>query len=157
MNNKESYIDQILKDVLTLYCSVLETLNKETFHNFLYMTINGDDTIDYIAVNANLSKGEQGIVVYIFTNVRLIKIDIGKPNKIQSSIFILDYIINMERELLDDDIIQLKVSFKTSSFGLRYPTSYTKPSDFFSHYIAQEQKGYKWLNTNNSSMKLKKI
>ena len=141
MQNKESYIDEILQDVSTLESSVLETLNNKTLRDFVKMTINGDNPISHISINANLSNGEQGIVLYILTNVRLIKIDIGNHNKIQSSSFILDSIINMERELLDDDRIQIKVSFQNSSFGLRYPTSDTKTSDFFQSLDRSRAKG----------------
>ncbi len=78
-----------------------------------------------------MSNDEEGIVVYILTNVRLIKMDIGIKSAIQSSSFILDSIINIERKLLDADRMQVRILFLNDAFGLRYPVSDIKASNFF--------------------------
>ncbi len=130
MESKESYIKQILKDILEVGGELLKTQDQDKLRNFVTITINGDVPANHLAINTNLSNGKEGVVIYILTNKRLIKIDIG--DKIQSSSFILDSIINIERELLDDDRIQIKILFPNDSFGLRYPATDTQASKLFS-------------------------
>lgn len=139
MESKESYIKQILKDILEVGRELLKTQNQDKLRNFVTITINGDVPVNHLVINTNLSNGKEGVVIYILTNKRLIKIDIG--DKIQSSSFILDSIINIERELLDDDRIQIKILFPNDSFGLRYPATDTQASNFFQSLDQSRVKG----------------
>lgn len=139
MENKKNYIEQILKDIWEIGGKLPKTQNQDKLRHFVTITINGDAPVNHLAINTNLSNGKEGVVVYILTNKRLIKIDIG--DKIQSSSFILDSIINIERELLDDDRIQIKILFSNDSFGLRYPATDTQASNFFQSLDQSRVKG----------------
>jgi hypothetical protein len=139
MESKESYIKQILKDIWRVGGELLKTQDQDKLRNFVTITINGDVPANHLAINTNLSNGKEGVVIYILTNKRLIKVDIG--DKIQSSSFILDSIINIERELLDDDRIQIKILFPNDSFGLRYPATDTQASKFFQSLDQSRVKG----------------
>jgi len=129
MQNKEEYIRKILDEIFDK-CNEVSSQREKLF-NFIKLTVNGDSPTDYLIINANLSNDEEGIVVYILTNVRLIKMDIGIKSAIQSSSFILDSIINIERKLLDADRMQVRILFPNDAFGLRYPVSDIKASNFF--------------------------
>ena len=139
MESKESYIKQILKDIWEVGGELLKTQDQDKLRNFVTITINGDVPANHLVINTNLSNGKEGVVIYILTNKRLIKIDMG--DKIQSSSFILDSIINIERELLDDDRIQIKILFPNDSFGLRYPATDTQASNFFQSLDQSRVKG----------------
>ena len=130
MSNKEAYIHTILKDIFALD-SPVETSREEQLHDFIKSTINGDDPKEFFVINANLDNGIEGVVIYILTNARLIKIDIGIKGEAQSSSFIFDSIINIKRKLLSDDRTEVEVLFQNGSFGLRYPKMDTKISNFF--------------------------
>jgi len=128
---KESYIDKILQDIFNLNKPSIEDSRKVELHDFIKMTINGDSPKEYFAINANLDNGDEGAVVYILTNTRLIKVDIGINGEVQSSSFIFDSIINIKRKLLSDGRAEIEVLFQNGSFGLRYQNSDKKISDFF--------------------------
>ena len=69
-------------------------------------------------------------VLYIITDLRLIKLDI-EPNEIKSSNFGFDSIISVERKLIDGNQAQVRIILQNDSFGLRYPNNEHRITEFF--------------------------
>ncbi len=131
MQDKEVYINKILQDIFSLNSPAIEKLAENKLLGFIKLTINGDTLKEYFAINANLVNGEEGVVVYIITDTRLIKIDISTKGEAESSSFLLSSIINIQRKLLDNERAETQILFQNDSFGLRYQSSDTKVSNFF--------------------------
>ena len=131
MQDKEVYINKILQDIFSLNSPAIDKLAENKLLNFIKSTINGDIPKEYFTINANLVNGEEGAVVYIITDTRLIKIDISIKGEAESSSFLLSSIINIQRKLLDNERAETQILFQNNSFGLRYQSSDIKVSNFF--------------------------
>src|SRR5215467_13435441 len=75
---------------------------KQEIKEFTTITINGDTITKYLVINANIKPRMPGALLYILTNVRLIKIEIGKEAGINSSSFFLSTMTSIERKLLGE-------------------------------------------------------
>jgi hypothetical protein len=128
-NNKE-YLDEILAEIFKLKGNKIEDIRRQQISDFFESIVNGDITQAYLVVNANLKENVQGVISYILTNRRLIKIDIDKA-EVESATFPLDTIIGIERKLVDDTRSEIKLSFQNGSFGLRYPPTNKNITEFF--------------------------
>jgi hypothetical protein len=126
---KEEKLNEIIDDIFLLNSPKIDDSRKKQISEFIKGAVNGDNPIDRLVLNANLDENIQGVIAYILTNLRLIKIDISS-NDIQSKSFPLSTIIGIERKLVDG-IAQFSVSFQNGSFGLRYSPSEHKITDFF--------------------------
>lgn len=98
---------------------------------FIQTTINGDETKAYLAINAYLKPKNLGVLLYILTNVRLIKIEIGENEGINSSSFFLSKMISIDRKLIGKDISSIDIIFQNTSVGLRYSVFRKEITDFF--------------------------
>lgn len=127
--NKDT-VDQIVQEICDLKNPIITEARREQLRGFIDTTINGDEAKAHLVINATLSEHKPGALVYVLTNVRLIKIDIGEV-EIQSSSYPLDTVIGVERTLIDGDRAAVKVSFQNGSFGLRYASSNQKIKEFF--------------------------
>lgn len=128
--SNETQINQIIDEIFRLDSPKINEARRQQIRGFVESTINGDTAQAYLAINASLEKDKKGAIVYVLTNVRLIKIDIDE-NEIQSSSFPLDTIIGIERKLVDGDRAQVGVSFQNGYFGLRYSADNKKITEFF--------------------------
>ena len=130
MSTNKDTVDQIVREIYDLKSPIINEARREQLRGFIDTTINGDNAKAYLIITATLSEKKPGILVYVLTNVRLIKIDIGEI-EFQSSSYPLNTIIGVERTLIDDDRAAVKVSFQNGSFGLRYASSNQKIKEFF--------------------------
>lgn len=73
---------------------------------------------------------EENAVIYILTNLRVIKIDIDNT-KVSSSSFILNAITIQTEKSLGEQRMLTRVIFQNSAIGLSYPSDDKKALDFF--------------------------
>ena len=127
--NKEQQLKDIVADVFEVETPP-DISRQDQITDFVTTAVNGDDPIDHLALNAMLSANVRGVILYILTNFRLIKIDIGKT-EILSSSYHLAAMIGAERKYIDSDLIQFSISFPNGSFGLKYSPTDKKITAFF--------------------------
>lgn len=127
---KKSYLNAILEEIFSLDNPSISQERKGQIYDFVKLTINGDMPKAHLSINANLGNNNRGVIVYILTNIRFIKIDID-TKEIQSFSFSLDTMISVDRKLIDGDRAEINISFQKDSFGLRYAPSDKKIIDFF--------------------------
>ena len=77
---------------------------------------------------ANLKPKTPGILLYVLTNVRLIKIEI--PN-INSTSYFLNTMTNIDRKLIENNRLSINIIFHNTSVGLTYPIENKKITEFF--------------------------
>lgn len=130
MNSKEETLNTITDDILKLDTPIMGEARKKQINNFIISTVNGDTPTAHLIISANLGDNNRGIIIYILTNIRLIKIDID-TSEVKSVSFPLDTMIGIERKLIDGDLTQFSIAFQNSTFGLRYSQDDQKITDFF--------------------------
>jgi hypothetical protein len=130
--SKENFLNEIMSEIIGLDTSKLEEERKKQIHRFIDSTVNGDDIQAHLTISANLDETKKGIIVYILTNARFIKVDIDiHAEEISSSIFPLDTITGIERKLLEGGKAQVKIAFPNNSFGLIYRANNEAITKFF--------------------------
>lgn len=129
MTKKQEKLTEIIEDIFKLNTSIDNTREKQ-INDFIFSAVNGDNPISHLVIDANLGNNNKGIIAYILTNLRLIKIDIGEK-EIESTSFPLSTIIGIERKLIEDNRAQFSIAFQNGSFGLRYSQDNKKINDFF--------------------------
>ncbi len=130
MTSKEENLKAIFDDIYKLNNPIIDDPRKQQINNFIISAINGDNPTSHLIINANLGENNRGAIIYILTDLRLIKIDIG-ANEIKSGSFPLNTLIGIERKLIDNDLAQFTVAFQNGTFGLRYSQDDQKITDFF--------------------------
>ncbi len=140
-SNKQKEIRSIMEDISKLDNPKIDQSKIPQLTDFVTTTINGDEPIVHLVLNINLDHQRRGIITYILTNLRLIKIDIDpNKNEIESNSFPLNTIIGIERKLIDNDKTQFAIAFQNGSIGLKYSLADTKITEFFQK-IDQQPKG----------------
>ncbi len=126
----------LLKDVFEMAFKGYTT-SHHSFEEFLSNTINGDEVKNYIVFDAKNQIKEDVIILYILTNLRLIKVVI-KGQAYQSYATFLNQIIGgVNRTVKKDspesqEIVSLFINFKGGNFGLTYTIQDNKAiTDFF--------------------------
>ena len=76
-----------------------------------------------------LQTKQLGVVLYVLTNTRLIKIEINDHTN--SSSFFLNTITSIERKIINKESISIDIMFQNSSLGLSYPIKNKKITSFF--------------------------
>lgn len=120
-------------------------INEDGHHkicDFISTTINGDLLQEYLVINAAIKKDKKGALVYVLTDLRLIKIEIDSDaQEIKSSSFPLDTITSVERTLIDGDKAQVVISFQNDSLGLKFSQNDKKITEFFQKVDQSRAKG----------------
>lgn len=129
MNNKEMMINEIVNEVFKVETPP-SLLQKNQINDFVITAINGDEPRAHLVLNAILSENNTGVILYILTNFRLIKIDISNSDILSNS-FHLTALIGAERKFINPDLIQFSLTFPNGSFGLKYSPTDKKITDFF--------------------------
>lgn len=145
MSEKEKTIKKITNEIFNSDFA-LDSKRKSQVSDFVYLTVNGDLPISHLTIEANLSKDKSGLLVYILTNIRLIKIDIDNQET-KSASFFLDKLIGSEYILLDDGKAEVSISFEKCSFGLRYPSQNKEITDFFHKIEKLRMQGLYYSNS----------
>jgi hypothetical protein len=129
--------DQKISDIKSLVQRI-NALEKEVgkidfakLEQFISTTINGDDFVnaDSLVIPAQISKDKSGILVYIITSAKLVKIQIDNEGFKSSSTY-LNQVSSVERSLTEGRAA-VEIKFGQDSFGLRYSPKHTEISDFF--------------------------
>lgn len=126
--NRKS-IDKIIDNLYALSSPKIEDSRKDKIKAFITSTINGDISKAYAVTKANLSKDRKGILIYVLTDCRVIKIEIDS-NKEKSQSYQLSKIISISRES-DGDRAKVQVYFENDTFGLWYNQKEEKITKFF--------------------------
>ena len=136
-NEAKIDLESILQEILTLGKTV-GALDKEKIQQFLTKEINGDTLKEYLVISATLGKDRSGLLVYILTSAKIIKIEIDKEEVQSYSTYLKEVIgVNRTTSLLhsiateSSNDAKVVVEFPQGSFGLRYPASSTKIDSFF--------------------------
>ncbi|MGD0168513.1 MAG: hypothetical protein ABSE54_02195 [Smithella sp.] len=115
-------INPILEEILISGKTVGIIDDKENIQRFITKEINGDDLIAYLVIGANLSKDRDGVLVYLLTSAKIVKIEIDKE-QVQSFSSYLKEVTGVNRTLLNNpsgNSARIVVEFLQGSFGLRY-------------------------------------
>lgn len=108
-------------------------IDKVSFEPFIKSLVNGDDFMGSLVILANLAGGKKGILVYILTNVKLIKVTISGA-EIYSATAYLNQIIGVEKSFKEENKekrAQISVEFPQGRFGLGYPADDAETDSFF--------------------------
>ena len=109
----------------------IENNRDEEIKEFIKTTINGDSIDTHLTINAYLKHKILGVILYILTSVRLIKIEIEKEDGISSTSFFLSTMTSIDRKMINKDTFSIDIVFQTTSLGLRYDINNKKITDFF--------------------------
>ena len=125
---------ELLTQVDKLQQSSRLNLNMPSFSEFLQKNINGDNLIDGLALNALLSKDRNGLLVYLLTTTKIIKIEIDKQG-FQAFSNYLSQVIGINRGIISKpdggNNSQITVELTQGSFGLRYSQDDKEIDSFF--------------------------
>lgn len=127
---KKEKIIAIIDDIFKLDSPKIDESRKNQVSDFIMSAVNGDNLAAHLVLNANLSENNKGAIIFILTNLRLIKIDIANK-EIQSSSFFLNTLIGIDRKLIDGERSEFSIAFQNGSFGLRYSQDNQNITDFF--------------------------
>ncbi len=131
MADKKQIINAIIDEIFNLSEPKIDPSRKLLITDFINSAINGDDPNSYLVINANLGENNQGAIIYILTNSRIIKIDID-AKEVKSTSFYLETIAGVERQLLDNDTSRFLIRFQNGlSMGLKYDSTNHRISEFF--------------------------
>ncbi len=126
-------VEKIIDAVFDLDMSFIVNKDdiKPQIEEFIRVAVNGDTIKTYLPIKANLQPQKLGILLYVLTNVRLIKFEIDKDGKINSSSFFLKTMTNIERKSIDKDNVSVDIVFQNAVVGLRYAIANKKITEFF--------------------------
>ena len=130
MTKKKETLDAIVAEVFQLDSPKIDQTRQEKISEFITSAVNGDTPNTHLVINASVDGDNEGAIIYILTDLRLIKIDIA-PKEIKSSSFRLNALVGVDRKLIDNDKIEFSINFQTGSFGLRYSQDLKHITDFF--------------------------
>lgn len=135
-----------MNDTQTKINSLLELIEKnkgqcifdsEKLRSFIVSAVNGDPLIESLMLNATLSKDREGLLIYILTSSKIVKIEIDNQGFNSMSNY-LSQVVGINRGLIKDEngnsFSKLKIEFSQGSFGLNYPEGTTKIDSFFSKF-----------------------
>lgn len=128
--SNEAFLAQIKGEIAKILAPRISDKRQDEIQGLLKTTVNGDAIVSYLVIDATLGKdNKKGIIVYVLTNIRLIKLDTDEKET-QSVSYPLSTLIGIERKLVDGRA-EVQVSFQNSSFGLRYSANNQNIVKFF--------------------------
>lgn len=128
-------IDEVLKQIFDLDHPKINENRREIVGDFVKTTVNGDTIQAYLVMNADLREKEEGALVYILTNKRLIKVTIGKDAESAASLP-LNKIIGIEnKQTTSNGKANVEVVFQNNVWGLEYSIKNKKITEFFQKLI----------------------
>ena len=131
------------QDVNTLLAHVLEvartvplSVTRVQLASFFRSAVNGDRLIDSLSFATTLSEGQAGILLYVLTSAKLIKVEIDAKG-LRSSDAYLVHLVGITRSVFTDadgePYTKIGVEFiQGGGFGLRYSTHDSDVTEFFS-------------------------
>ena len=129
MSLKKGAIDKIVNNIFNLDNPKIDESRRQLITDFVVGSVNGDELISDLVINANLDDNNKGVIAYVLTNLRLVKIDIHLK-EIQVSSFFLNTMIGIERKVIEG-YEQFSIAFQNGTFGLRYSLKDQNITRFF--------------------------
>lgn len=126
----ETMLNKILNEIFELNNPSIDKTRRPQISEFIKSTTNGDVPADYLVINCILRKNRNGALVYILTDLRLLKIEIDEKN-ISSSSPSLGSIINIDKKLQENNRAHIAIDFQNDHFGLSYAANNQIINDFF--------------------------
>ncbi len=124
-------LNEILNELFQLNAPAINNSRKPQISEFIKSTINGDTPKkDYLVINCNFSKEGKGALIYILTDIRLLKIQIDEKD-LSSSKPLLSSIINTNKKIQEGNRTIIEIQFQNDYFGLEYNTDNHKINEFF--------------------------
>jgi hypothetical protein len=130
MTTKQETLDAIVAEVFQLDSPKIDQTRSGQLSEFIASAVNGDTPIAHLVINASVDSNNKGAIIYILTNLRLIKLDVASK-EISSSGVPLNTLIGIDRKLIDGDQIEFSIAFQNGSFGLRYSQDLKNITAFF--------------------------
>jgi hypothetical protein len=133
MPDVELNVGPLLQEILTVGNTVNILDDQENIKQFLVKEINGDSLTNHLVIAATLAKDKQGLLVYLLTTAKIVKIEIDNE-KVQSSSAYLKDVTGVNRtsfKNVNDNRSQISIEFPQGRFGLLYPLNDTKIDSFF--------------------------
>lgn len=127
---KKETLDAVVAEIFQLEHPKIDKKREKQIADFIVSAVNGDMPVASLVINASVDKKNKGAIIYLLTNLRLIKVDIA-PKEAKSSSYPLNTLIGVERKLINSDEIEFSVSFQNGAFGLRYSSELKNITDFF--------------------------
>jgi hypothetical protein len=109
-------------------------LDPVKLEEFLSGEINGDTVVDFLVLSASLGEGRKGILAYVLTTTRVIKIEIDEKDSKSSSPVYLRDVLAVKRVVpgpTGSDRAKISVEAGQGSFGLSYPATNQTIDQFF--------------------------
>ncbi|MFA6216267.1 MAG: hypothetical protein WDL87_01240 [Candidatus Omnitrophota bacterium] len=136
----DELLNTILDEIFALTEPTINKSRRSIIGEFIKSTVNGDTPQKYLVINCNFGKDRRGALVYILSNIKLIKIEIDDKNTSSSSLS-LSAIINIDKKLQDNNIAEVAIYFQNDSMGLIYAADNKKINDFFQEVDLARAKG----------------
>lgn len=139
-------LQPILTKIYAWEGKAVPSVDHAKFEAFLQSVLNGDQEVKAsIAFGAMLSKGGGGIVTYLLTEARLIRIRIDEKGDFDSADIYVTKIIGVNRQVSSsqphkENDAEVKVVTDKGFFGLQYVSSDKEIEDFFSQVEAVVRK-----------------
>jgi len=125
----------ILKQILALEGKAVKRIEQPKLEAFLNSVLNGDHLTNSLVLGATIGKDKHGIIVYLLTNIRVIRIRITDDGFDSSDIY-LKQVTSINRGLLTQseggNDAEVRIESAQGIFGLRYRTGKEKIEEFFS-------------------------
>ena len=131
MKSKDTFIQEILKDIYGLSIPELEDSRRWQISNIINVVVNGDTIQKYLIIDV-IIKDKIGVYVYVLTNNRLIVFAIDTVNKVDTSLFNYTEMQKVSFSSPDTNRIVVEISLSNNrSLGLEYSTEKKEITDFF--------------------------
>lgn len=123
-------LNKILEEVFQLKTPVIDSSRRPQISEFIKSTTNGDTPKEYLVINCDFGKERKGALIYILTDVKLIKIQIDEKD-LSSSSPLLSTIVNINKKLKEENRAHIEIQFQNDNFGLEYNANNEKINEFF--------------------------
>lgn len=138
-------LQPILTKIYAWEGKAVPSIDHTKFETFLQSVLNGDHEVKAsIAFGATLGKGGSGIVAYLLTEARLIRIRIDDKGGFDSADIYVTKIVGVNRQVLsqssDGNDAEVKVLTEKGFFGLQYVSGDKDIENFFSQLEAVVRK-----------------
>ncbi len=115
------------------------TLDKGSFSSFVKSVVNGDSVVDFLVLSAALKNGKHGLISFILTNSKLIRISVSGNDDFSSDTAYLNQITGIQKSAKGGKA-KIIVEFSQDSLGLSYPIGDLDIERFFQAVDQEYQK-----------------
>lgn len=123
-------LNKILDEIFQLKAPAIDCSRRPQISEFIKSNVNGDTPREYLVINCNFGKEKKGALVYILTDVKLLKIQIDEKDLSSSSPH-LSTIININKKLKEEGRAHIEIQFQNDSMGLEYSANNQQINGFF--------------------------